>query len=165
MSPEPPVTAARVTRQRSGEVAGNYAWRWVGWFGLVLTMAGLGDFILTWFPLDLGSAEWEFGTIAASFSGLPLVTIGFAGLLGSALARGSGWQLAVVGVFLLAVALVLVGAMVLFGLVVPVALAAVEGAGRLGIMKAIIRTTLLGIVFSVAYLAAGIGALRHARKS
>src|SRR5688500_6782391 len=146
------------------ETPPNAAWRWVGWFGLALTVVGLADFGLTWFPLNLGSAEWEFGTIAASFSGLPLVTMGFAALLGSAAARGVRWQLTGMGLAALALALVLVGALVLFLLVVPVALQAVEGPGRIGVLKAIVRTALLGTVFSVAYLVAGIVALRQARR-
>lgn len=139
------------------------AWRWIGWFGLILSMAGLGDFVLTWLPVQLGSPEWEFGTIAASFSGLPLVTMGLAAVLGSALARGAGGQALALGVFLIAMALALICALGIFALVVPVALAAVEGVARIGIVKAIVRTTLLGVLFTIGYMVAGISALRRSR--
>src|SRR5688500_692179 len=141
------------------ETTPNGAWRWVGWFGLALTVVGLADFGLTWFPLNLGSAEWEFGTIAASFSGLPLVTMGFAALLGSAIARGVRWQLTGMGLAALALGLLVGAALVLFALVVPVALGAVEGPGRIGVMKAIIRTTSLGFVFCILYLGSDVGSL------
>ena len=164
MSPEPAVVVrGEQGRSRFAGTTERNAWRWIGWFGLALTIAGLGDFILTWVPWELGSPEWEFGTIAASFSGLPLVTMGFAGLLGAALARGIRWQLTGMGLLLVALALAMVGALVVFLLVVPVALRAVVGVARTGIVKAIVRTTMLGVVFSVAYLVAGIAALRHAR--
>ena len=149
--------------RKSAVATDRTAWRWVGWFGLVLAVAGLGDFVLTWIPLQFGSAEWEFETIAAAFSGLPLVTMGFAAMLAAGSARRIRWQLTGMGVVLSALGVVLVGALLLFLLVVPVALVAVEGPGRLGVMKAIARTLMLGVLFSGAYLAAGIGALRHAR--
>ena len=168
MTPEPAVVVRSGSRKakRTGVAAGvPEGWRWIGWFGLVLGVVGMGDFVLTWVPLGVGSPEWEFGTIAASFSGLPLVTMGFAAMLGSALARGVRWQLLGLGFLLVGLAMALVGALVIFLLVVPVALAAVEGAARIGIVKAIVRTLFLGAVFSAAYVAAGIGALRYARRS
>ena len=80
------------------------AWSWIGWFGLVLAAAGIFDFLLAWYPLGLGSAEWEFGTITASYAGLPLPTMGLAALLGSALARGVRWQILVLSIGALVVA-------------------------------------------------------------
>ena len=74
------------------------AWKWVGWIGLLLMVVGLSDFLLAWYPTKFGSPEWEFATVAQTFSGLPLVSIGVAGLLGSALALGRRWLLwAVIG--------------------------------------------------------------------
>jgi hypothetical protein len=165
VSPEPAVVRGSNTRPREGGAAVLDAWRWIGWLGLALTVVAVGDLLLTWIPLQVGSPEWEFGTIAASFSGLPLVTIGLAALLGSALARGIRWQLTGLAVVLIALALAVVGALIVFVLVVPVALSAVEGPARTGILKAIVRTALLGLVFSMAYAGAAIGALRQARKS
>jgi hypothetical protein len=141
------------------------AWRWVGWFSLVLTLAGVGDWVLAWVPMRLGSPEWEFGTVASTFSGLPLATMGFAGLLGSAVARGIRWQVRVVGVLLLMWAALILGAFVLFLLDIPVALGAVQpGPARLGIVKAIAKTVMLVTLFSVAYLVGGIGALRRSSR-
>jgi MFS family permease len=165
MSPEPTVVGRGSPSRSRGTTTEIDAWRWIGWLGLALATVGLGDLLLTWIPLELGSPEWEFGTIASSFSGLPLVTMGLAGLLGSALARGVRWQVAGLGILLLALALALIAALVLFLLVIPVALGAVQGEARVGILKAVVRTTLLGVVFSLAYLAAGIGALRSGRKA
>lgn len=140
------------------------AWRWVGWFALVLTLAGLGDWILAWIPLRLGAPEWEFGTIVSSFSGLPLVTMGFAGLLGSAVARGVRWQVRLVASVLLLWALVIIAATVIFMLDVPLALGSVEGPARLGIIKAIAKTLMLAALFGTGYLVAAIGALRRAAR-
>lgn len=139
------------------------AWKWIGWFSLVLAVVGFADWMLTWYPFHFGSAEWEFGTITATFSGLPLITMGFAGLLGAAMARGVRWQVVVVGVVVLVWLLWVAGALALFLLDVPVALKSVQGAARVGVIKAIVKTTFLGVVFSATYAVAGIGALRYAR--
>lgn len=139
------------------------AWRWVGWFALVLTLAGLTDWVLVWVPARFGSPEWEFGTIVAGISGLPLITMGFAGLLGSAVARGIRWQTIVVGTLLLIWTVCILSSLALFLLDIPIALGSVSGIARIGIIKAITKTLFLGTLFSAAYVVAGIGALRHAR--
>ena len=141
------------------------AWRWIGWFGLVLSVVGVGDWVLAWVPMRLGSPEWEFGTIAATTAGLPLTAMGFAALLGAAIARGIRWQVITMGWVLLVWAIVVFGAVLIFMLDVPLALRAVEGTAHLGIIKATIKTVFLGLVFSVAFGVAGFGALRHSRGS
>lgn len=145
---------------RSGDA--TQAWRWIGWFGLVLLLAGLGDWTLAWFPMRLGSAEWEFGTVVSSFSGLPLVTLGFAGVLGAGVARGIRWQVILTAWILLLFATWILAGLVLFSLDIPVAMKAVQGAARLGIMKAIAKTSFLGVLFLTGYVVAAIATLRHA---
>lgn len=139
------------------------AWRWVSWFALVLTLAGFADWVLVWIPMRFGTPEWEFGTIVASTSGLPLITMGFAGLLGSAVARGIRWQIRLVSIVILVWAVCVLGSLLLFLLDVPIAIGAVSGLARVGLMKAIVKTLFLGTIFSIAYVVAGVGALRHSR--
>jgi hypothetical protein len=136
------------------------AWRWMGWFSLVLAIAGVGDWLLAWTPLRLGNPEWEFGTVVASFSGLPLVSLGFAGLRGSALARGVRWQIVTLGWVILLFAVAIAAALVLFILDIPIAVRVPPGPARLGIAKAIAKALGLGLLFGVAYFVAAIGALR-----
>ena len=150
-------------RSRLNTSNAESAWRWVAWLSLVLTLAGVGDWVLAWVPLRLGNPEWEFGTIVASFSGLPLVAIGFAGLLGSAWARGIHWQVRTVGWVVLVWAVMIAGALVVFFLDVPLALAAAQGPIRLGIVKATVKTVALGVLFSVAFVVIGVAALRRPR--
>jgi hypothetical protein len=143
----------------------HQAWRWIGWFSLVLALAGAGDWVLAWIPLRFGTAEWEFGTIVSTFAGLPLVTMGFAGLLGSAVARGVRWQLITLGVIVLAWGAMVVGALIIFFLDVPIALQAVQGPAHLGIIKATAKTVMLGLLFSSVYFVTGVAALRRSRLS
>ena len=134
----------------------------MGWLSLALALAGIGDWVLAWVPLHIGSPEWEFGTVVATFAGLPLITVGLAGLLGSAVARGVRWQIMATSVVLLVFALWILAASVIFLLDVPVALRAVQGLARVGILKAIAKTALMGGLFFTTYLIIGVAALRFA---
>lgn len=131
---------------------------------LVFTVAGVGDWILTWIPLRFGSPEWEFGTIVSSFAGLPLVALGFAGLLGAAVARGIRWQIVAMAWVLLLWTLLILAALVVFALDVPLAVAAAQDAIRTGIIKATIKTAFLGMLFSAAFLFLAVSAFRRSRR-
>lgn len=143
----------------------HQAWRWVGWFGLVLALAGVGDWMLAWVPPRFGNPEWEFGTTVASISGLPLVAMGLAGILGSSVARGVRWQVISASAFVLVFAAIILAALVLFALDIPFALAAVSGPAKVGILKAIAKTLGLGVLFAVAFVVAGVGSLRRVSRS
>jgi hypothetical protein len=151
-----------VTQPRAGDAV--RAWHWLGWFSLVLALAGFGDWLLAWFPMRFGTPEWEFGTIVSTFSGLPLITMGFAGLLASAVARSIRWQVIAVAVAVLLFGIWLLAAFVVFLLDIPVALQAVQGVARLGILKAIAKTCMLAALFSTVYFVASISALRYSRR-
>ena len=140
-------------------------WRAVWRFSWVLVAAGLGDTLLAFIPLRFGVPEWEFGTVASTFAALPLITMGLAGLLASALARGRRVAVLLLGWFLVALALSLFSVYIVFLSDVPIALATVQGEVRLGIIKAVVKTSWLGLVFGLTYLVGGIGALRYVRNA
>ena len=140
------------------------AWGWIGWLGLALAVAGLGDTLLAWYPTAFGTPEWEFATVVQTFSALPLVTMGFAGMLGAGLALGKRWLIVMMGIVLLASTLSLIGALLLFMTDVPLALRAAQGVAEVGVKKAIGKTVLLGVIFVVAYGGGAIAALRHAAR-
>jgi hypothetical protein len=137
------------------------AWKVIGWFGLLLAVIGTCDAALHWYPLAFNSPEWEFGTVAVSVGALPLPTIGFAALLGSFLARGVRWGIITMAVVLLALGLVVLAAYALFLTDVPMALRASAGPAALSLKKAIVRTTVMGPGFGIAYVVAAVAALRH----
>jgi hypothetical protein len=137
------------------------AWKIIGWFGLLLAVIGGVDAALHWYPPAFSSPEWEFGTVATSVGALPLPTIGLAALLGSFLARGVRWGIITMAVVLLVLGLTVLAAYGLFLLDVPLALNAATGPAATALKKAIVRTTVMGPGFGLAYILAGIVALRH----
>ena len=138
------------------------AWRWIGWLGVLLTVVGVGDFALAWYPSAFGTPEWEFGTVAASFSGLPLVTMGFAALLGSAVASGRRWLVIGTASVLALSGIGVVALFLLFLTNVPMAVQGAEGVIALGIKKVVVKTSMLGVGFGIGYLVGAYAAFRHA---
>lgn len=139
-------------------------WRAVGWFGSLLAFVGLADILLVWYPLGLGNPAWEFGAVDQTFSGLPLMTMGLAAMLGSALALGSRWRILAIAVVLLLVAVALLGAYALYLLNVPMALRMSPVEVAVGVKKAIVKTTIMAVSFPGAYIVASISALRATRR-
>lgn len=137
------------------------AWRSIGWFGFLLAAIGTADALTNWFPLAFQSPEWEFATIATTFGSLPLVTMGLAALLGAAFALGNRRGALVMALLLLVLGLVVLGLYALFMTNVPMALQATAGRpGSLPIRRGIMRTSIMGLGFSVGYLAAAVFSLR-----
>lgn len=141
-------------------------WQAAAWLGGLLAVVGLGDFVLAFIPTAFGTPEWEFGTVASVFAGLPLPTLGLALLLGSAYARGKRKTVLALGTLLTLLA-VIFGAMLVWMFLsnVPIALkSGAQGDVLLGLKKAIAKTTMLGVVFVAAYLVAGVQAIRNGLK-
>lgn len=136
-------------------------WKAVGWFGLLLAVIGLADAFLYFYPPQFGSPEWEFGTMAAIFSSLPLATIGIAAVVGAVAVAGSRRLSMTVGLVLLVLAVTVAVGYVFFLLNVPLALNAAAGPQGPAIYRTIIRATLMAAGFGTAYLIAGILLLRH----
>lgn len=139
-------------------------WRWLAWFGLVLALTGLGDIGLAWIPLRVGNAQWEFGTVAATVQGFPLVAIGIGALVASAVALGTRWLIVLMDVVLIVAAVALGGVLVLFLTDVPLALRATRGAASLEIKKVIVKTLLLGGAFGAMAVTAAVALYRQLRQ-
>lgn len=136
----------------------------MGRFGLALAILGLFDISLSWFPAAFGNWQWEFGTIASTVAALPLTSIGFGCVLASALARGSRRVLRTVAIVLGLIGLAVLCTLVLFYLDVPLALrASGETPAALGVKKAIVKTSALGLGFAAVYLTGSALAWRHGR--
>lgn len=74
----------------------DLGWSVLWWVGMLFSVVSLADIALAYYPMQWGTMEWEFGTAASTFAGLPLVALGLGALLATSLARGRrGWVIAV----------------------------------------------------------------------
>lgn len=136
-------------------------WNALGWFGLLLAVIGAVDIVLYFYPPAFSSPEWEFATVAAAVSSLPLPTVGLAALVAWLLVRGSKGQKVMGAVMLLLAAAAVAAGYVLFLLNLPLALNAAAGPQGPAIQRAIIRTSVMGVGFGLAYVVSAIVLLRH----
>ena len=144
--------------------APDFGWLLLGWVGLTFALVGGVDVLLTWYPAHFGVAEWEFGTITASLNGLPLFTMGLALLLGSQVARGRRKGVRIVAWLLLAVAIAIVLAALLWATSVPLALRVVsDPVVKTGLEKAVVKTCVQAVAYPVGFVWVALKALRHAR--
>ena len=133
------------------------AWRLLGQFGVLLAVIGWIDIALHWYPLVSGSPEWEFGTIAATFAGLPLPTMGVIAALAAAMARAVKVNVTVLTVVQGLIVLFLAGCMIVFLLDIPLALRAVAAPGVpvqavTEMKRTIVRALVMGVGFGAVYL-------------
>lgn len=133
--------------------------------GITLMLMGLIDLGLLFYPPHWASLDWEFGTIGATIEGLPLLTVGLGLMAMSSVARGrTGWM-RLLSIILLLLALFVIGILVIFALDIPVALRAVQPAGRETLNKSIVKTALMGSLYVVMYAALGVWTWRRIRAS
>lgn len=150
----------RLPEERRPVLGEDSAWRWIGWFGVTMSIAGLGDLVLAWYPAAFGDPGWEFTTVTQSFAGLPLVALGMFALLASGMARGVRWLTVAVAVLMGVLGIGIVAALALFLTDVPIGLQVSTGGARTGILKATAKTVGLGVMFGFAFLWAAGSALR-----
>ena len=152
-------------KKSSGGLPGSTALGWtvLWWVGILFSVVSLADIALAYYPVQFGTMEWEFGTAASTFAGLPLVALGLGSVMATALVRGNRRWIIVVSVVLIVLALETAYMLVHFLLDIPVALKSVASPDmRLGIQKASIKTVGLGVLFSLAFLIGGVRALTRA---
>lgn len=121
--------------------------------GAVLAVVGAVDVALVWYPARFGVAEFEFASVAASLNSMPVVTLGLGLVVAASSAlesRALAWTTVILAV---AVALLLLVSMVLFGLTVPLALQAeVEPIILTGIKKQVAKSSVQLAAYAVAYV-------------
>lgn len=137
--PRPEAPAPAATGDRA-------MWAWVG---LAFLIVGGADIALTWLPTQFGNREWEFGTVTAALNGLPVPMLGLGAMLWSTQEGRRRWMatlgLAAALVLLLSI---LVG-LVLWGTGIPLAVHSVPDQVAPGLKKALIKTSIQGIVYPV----------------
>ncbi len=128
------------------------AWYLLGGIGFVFAVVAGADLALAWYPLAFGDAEWEFGTVTTVLNGLPLLAVGLGLLFAAGVARGRVWLVRIASGLLLAAALVILAALVLYATTLSTALSTVEPNLKGGLIKGIVRTTLQGVLYPVGFI-------------
>ncbi len=140
------------SRHSAASEVSTRAWLVLGWIGLAFLTVGGADFLLTWFPLQLGNREWEFATVTQTFNGLPILLLGI-GLLTVAAEQVERrwWGLIAVSAAGLLAVWIVVG-FVIWALNVQLALATVPAELAPGIRKAIVKTFLQSLTYPAVML-------------
>jgi hypothetical protein len=113
---------------------------------------GLMDLGLVWFPSGFGSPEWEFGSVTATLNGLPVPALGATMVLAASVARRKRLAVGIVAAFLVILALLVIGAAVLYATTVPIAFSKVTNeAVRTGLFKAAAKTGLQALVYPIVF--------------
>jgi hypothetical protein len=142
------------------------AWRLMGWIGFGLGLVAYADLALALYPVRIGNPQWEFGTFSRVFDSMPLPTMATLLFFAASVARGSKWGLRAVATWSALVGLLLVAALVLYGLTVPVALGVVtDPLAATGLKKAITKALIQGTVYPVLFFGMGIFGWRTARRA
>lgn len=166
------MTASRILvksddKNRAGlDPSPDTGWYLLGGIGLVFAVVAAADLVLAWYPLKFGDAEWEFGTVTTVFGGLPLMTMGLGLSFGAAVARGNILRLKMLSVVLGLIGVLLLGALVLYLTTVPTALATkMDPLIKTGLSKAILKTSLEGVLYPLCYLWVATLGWKHAQKA
>ncbi len=134
--------------------------------GLAFLLVGGADIALTWYPLRIGSVEWELGTIMQTLNGLPVFALGLVLLAAWAMARARRWTLVALAGGMILAALAIMAMAGLLALSVPVALHAVQDPGVLsGLKKAAAKAAVQIVAFTILFLWVAVRTLRRAATS
>jgi hypothetical protein len=151
-------TRAEEARRSSDPLS---TWRLLAVTGFLLILVAGADLALGVYPLDLGNPQWEFGTFSRLFDSLPLLTMATALFMVGASPLGWRVPVKITGAVCVVFGLVLLAALVLYGLTVPLALKSVaDPLAASGLKRAIVKTLVQGAVFPTVYFWLGYNGLR-----
>ncbi len=122
--------------------------------GILFFLVGTMDILIAWHPFGFGSPEWEFGTVTATFNGLPAPTIGLALITASAIGLKQSRLAKVLAVTLALLAVLVIGAALLYATNIPIALQSIpaNSIARVGLKKAIMKTVGQAVIYPITLL-------------
>ncbi len=119
------------------------------WLGLAFLLVGGVDIALTWLPTHFGAREWEFGTATNVLNSFPVPLMGLGAMLWSTQERRRRWMAALgLAAALLLLLSILLG-LVLWGTGIPLAIHSAPAQAAPGLKKALIKTSIQVVVYSV----------------
>ena len=160
---ERPVAASQPLRAGAGATTeGALMWSLLGLVGISLVLVDLLDLALTWYPLNFGNPEWEFGSVTSTFNGIPVLAMGMALVLGMGITSRRRWLVRAVAVAfaLSALAVLLMGA--LWATTIPIALQSIPADNPVltGLKKAVVKTAGQAILYPPVFLVVAVRSWR-----
>lgn len=141
------------------------AWSVLGWFGIAAVLIGGFDILLAWYPMQSGNSAWEFGIINITVWSMPFLTTGLVFLLAAGLGLQKRWLTRFAAICMLVLALALVAMLLVYALVIPIALEGTPEPAQLNVKKSIVKTVVLGPMFSAVLVLLSVTALKRPRRA
>lgn len=134
------------------------------WAGLAFLIVGGADLLLTWFPLRFGNQAWEFGSATSALNGLPVPVLGLAAVLWAAEEGRRRWLAGLALVVAFVMLLGILAGLILWATGIPLALQSVPAQLGAGLKKALIKTSIQGVVYPVLLVFVVVRAWRLLRR-
>lgn len=156
---------ATIDRPPTTYLSSSYldAWRILGWLGIAFFAMSMLDILLAWYPLRLGTPEWEFGTVSASMAALSIPTLSLYLILCSAISLERPRIAKAVGIAMILLGLMVLAMAALYVTTVPLALKAVRtnDMASLNMKKAILKWMIMFTGYETIYVMGALKALRR----
>jgi hypothetical protein len=168
MSGSPIIVTSGPSREKPATVrrASDTEWSLLAGIGLVFLILGLVDLVLAWYPTVLGSPDWEFATITATFNGLIVPSMGLMFLVSAGVARRTRLLVRVAAVILILLAVTVVGLAALYATNLPLAFKNIQNeVVRAGLIKAVIKTLIQAALYPLLFIWVAVKGLRAVRES
>ena len=134
--------------------------------GSALAVVGLVDIGLLWYPVQLGSAGWEFATVSRTFTSAPMTLVGLVLMASGLLRRGvSPGVVRGMAFGFAALSFLLVLLAMLFGLAAPAALSQVSGEAAISALRrAMAKNVVEMVVYPITLVVIAAKLLRSVRE-
>ena len=123
--------------------------------GSALAVVGLVDLALLWFPMQLGTAGWEFAAVSRTFTSAPMTMVGLVLIAFGLVRRGTRpTMIRKVAMGFVALSFVLVAMGMLFGLAAPAVLSQASGepAATAALKRAMVKNGIEIVVYPTVLL-------------
>lgn len=139
------------------------AWRVLMSLAFVFLALSLIDAVLAWYPLYMGSPEWEFGTISGTFSAMAMPALSLYLLLAAAIVLDRPILARALGIVMAILAIGLVVLVVVWTTNVPIALRATASNESIhfGVKKTVIKSLTLFAGYELLFIIGAIKAFRR----
>lgn len=136
-----------MTTHESADLTARHLWRALLVVGLLFAVIGGLELGMLWYPLQIGTMEWELGTVSAFFDLFPIFGLGLLLVMGAGLALGARWTVRIGVAVALLLAVFMWGAAVLYATTLPAFLKAISNPIMLTALKKGMAKTGVQVLF------------------